>query len=170
MFDIAPLLSALEGSRLGLFMQTSSWAFPTVESFHVVFLVLVVGVIAIVDLRLLGVASRSRRLTEVAADCLAWTWIAFVLAAVTGLMMFVANATTYWDNTYFRWKMVCLMLAGVNMLFFELFTMRGVAEWDHDSAAVPLAGRIAGLLSLAFWFGVIAFGRWIGFTPPDLPF
>ena len=170
MFDVTPFLASLESSRLGLFMQTSSWAFPTVESFHVIFLVLVVGVIAIVDLRLLGLASTSRRLTEVAADCLVWTWLAFALAVATGLVMFATNATTYWDNTYFRWKMLCLVLAGVNMLIFELFTMRGVADWDADSAAVPLAGKAAGVLSLCFWFGVVAFGRWIGFTPPDLPF
>ncbi len=59
--------------------------------------------------------------------------------------------------------MTLLLLAGVNMLLFHFLTYRGVAGWD-EQRVTPRSARIAGLLSLAFWTGVIVFGRWIGFT------
>jgi hypothetical protein len=136
--------------------------FPYVESAHVVFLAIVAGTIFTVDARLLGLASRQLRFTYLSEHLLPWTWGAFVGAAITGTMMFVANATTYADNTPFLIKMGLLLLAGVNMLYFQFVTLRGVQLWD---AGKPVAAaRAAGLLSILLWCGVIGFGRWIGFV------
>ena len=168
--DLIPYLEALKASDFSLSIQYSAWAFPVIESAHVVAITLVFGIIAIVDLRLLGVASVSRRLSEVSRDCLGLTWVFFALAVVTGLLMFVTNAPTYFENTWFRWKMLFIALAGVNMLIFELITVRGRSDWDDGSTSVPASGRFAGLLSIAFWFGVILCGRMIGFTLYQLPF
>lgn len=162
--DIQTLLDQLEASSVAQFMQTSAWAFPTVESIHVIAITIVFGVIAIVDLRLLGVASRSRRFTEVARDCLHWTWAAFGLAVISGCVMFATNAHTYFDNGWFRLKMLFLLLAGINMLVFELITVRSVAQWDDGTATLPNSVRVAGFLSISFWIAVIVCGRWIGFT------
>ena len=165
-----PFLEALKASDFSLSIQYSAWAFPVIESVHVVAITLVFGIIAIVDLRLLGVASVSRRLSEVSRDCLVLTWVFFALAVVTGLLMFVTNAPIYFENTWFRWKMLFIALAGVNMLVFELITVRGSADWDDGSTSVPAAGKLAGLLSITFWFAVILCGRMIGFTLYQLPF
>ena len=153
----------LENTELGMFISGSTWAFPTIESIHVFFLVIVVGTIAIVDLRLLGVASRNRSVSKLSNDVLPVTWSAFVGALITGLLLFSSKATHYLDDMPFRFKMVCLALAGVNMLIFHFLTYREVKSWDDD-VITPRAARIAGLLSLVFWIGVVAFGRWIGFT------
>ena len=59
--------------------------------------------------------------------------------------------------------MVLLLLAGANMLAFHRFTYRGVAAWDVDTPTPP-AAKLAGGLSLLFWIGVVACGRWVGFT------
>ncbi|QDZ09781.1 DUF6644 family protein [Devosia ginsengisoli] len=168
--DFSPLFRWLEALQLSQAIKFSAWMFPTIESLHVIAIALVFGVIAIVDLRLLGVASRSRRFTEVAHDCLHWTWAAFVLALLTGGLMFASNATTYGGNTLFWWKMGLLVLAGINMFIFELVTARSVTNWDAPDARVPAAARIAGLLSLGLWLAVIATGRWIGYTLYALPF
>jgi hypothetical protein len=157
------LFEALESSPMAIFLAESSWAFPTVESLHVLFLVLVVGSIAVVDLRLLGLASAHRRVTDVSRDVLPVTWGSFALAVVTGLLLFSSNATKYAENGPFRIKMILLLLAGVNMLTFHFLTYRKVAQWDH-ARTPPVAARIAGGLSLCFWFLVVVFGRWIGFT------
>jgi hypothetical protein len=55
-----------------------------------------------------------------------------------------------------------LLIAGLNMLYFQLVTWRGVANWDTGRAAP--AARLAGAISMLCWTGVIAFGRWIGFV------
>lgn len=168
--DPSPIFAALQASGLAQFIQVSAWAFPVIESLHVIAVALVVGVIAIVDLRLLGVASASRRMSEVSRDCLHLTWAAFVLAVVTGLLMFVSNAQTYWDNEWFRWKLIFIMLAGLNMMIFEFYTARSMPVWDDGSVAVPRAGRLAGAMSLGFWMAVIVCGRMIGFTLYAIPF
>lgn len=156
-------LQWLQATPVAEFMQQSDWAFPTAESLHVVALCLVLGTIAIVDLRLIGVAATRAPFTAVARDCLRWTWAAFALALVTGVLMFIANADSYLGNTAFRVKMLLMLLAGANMALFELRTVRSVATWD-TAAAVPLAARLAGLLSLGCWIAIVGFGRWIGFT------
>jgi hypothetical protein len=138
-----------------------SW-FQWVESTHVVFLAAVAGTIFVVDARLMGLASRQLRITYLAEKLLPWTWVAFVGAAVTGLLLFMANAVGYLDKTPFLIKMGLLLIAGLNMLFFQLVTWRGVANWDTGRAAP--AARVAGLISMLCWIGVIAFGRWIGFV------
>jgi hypothetical protein len=160
---ILSLCQWIENSPIGMFISGSTWAFPTIESIHVFFLVIVVGTIAIVDLRLLGVASRNRKVSQLSIEILPLTWGAFGGAVVTGLLMFSSKASHYYANWPFRFKILCLVLAGVNMLLFHFLTYRDVERWD-DHPVAPRTARLAGFLSLTFWIGVVAFGRWIGFT------
>lgn len=143
-------------------IRESEWLFPTIETVHVLALVLVVGSILMVDLRLLGLANRERSVRAVAGERLPLTWTAFVVAAIAGALLFSSKAVTYYDDTPFRLKMVCLLLAGLNMAWFHLLTFRRVAEWDHG--ATPVGARVAGGLSLMLWITIVAAGRWIGFT------
>ena len=136
--------------------------FPWVESAHVVCLAAVAGTIFTVDARLLGIASRKLRFTYLSAQLLPWTWGAFIGAVITGALMFAANATSYAGNTPFRIKLVLLLLAGINMLYFQFVTFRTVEKWDTE-VPVP-AARAAGMLSILLWSGVVGFGRWIGFV------
>jgi hypothetical protein len=161
--SVMALLSWVEATRVAEFMRESEWAFPAVESVHVIALALVIGTISIVDLRLLGLASTTRAFSELAGQVLPWTWGAFVLAAMSGSLMFIGQPQAYFDNVAFRIKFALMLLAGINMLVFQLLTSRGAAKWDHEPAA-PLAGKIAGALSLAFWIAIVFFGRRIGFT------
>ena len=160
---IAAILKWLESTPLSIFILESEWAFPTIESIHVIAIALVVGTISIVDLRLLGLASTKRGFTELSHEVLPWTWLAFAVAVIAGLLLFISHATEYFGNTAFRIKLLLILLAGLNMMYFHLFTCQKVSEWDR-SFAVPLAGRIAGGISLLCWIAVIGFGRWIGFS------
>ena len=157
------LWQTLEASSLATFLAESAWAFPTVESLHVLAIVTVVGSIAIMDLRLLGLASNGSAVSAVSDETLPYVWIAFMVAVATGSLLFVSRATAYAVNTYFIAKMVCLVLAGLNMLLFQSITWRGRDGWDH-SATLPLAARMAGGISLLFWIMVVVCGRLIGFT------
>ncbi len=137
--------------------------FPSIECVHVLALTMVIGSIAIVDLRLIGVASRDRPLARLTAEVLPVTWTAFAVAALTGSLLFSSNAVKYSHNLCFQAKMCLLLLAGANMLVFRLFTNRGVERWGQ-ARLLPLPARVAGFVSLALWIAVVAVGRWIGFT------
>ena len=153
----------LEESPLGLAITESEWLFPTIETLHVLALTLVFGSIAMLDLRLLGVSNRDRGVIQLAGDTLPWTWSAFVVAAITGALMFVSAATSYYDNVPFRIKLVLLALAGLNMAVFHFTAYRAVHDWNL-TLPTPQAARIAASLSLLFWIGVVVAGRWIGFV------
>lgn len=147
---------------LAQMIAESTWMFPAFESLHVIAITLVVGSIAFVDLRLLGIASKHRSVTELTAEILPWTWGLFALAAMAGAVLFISNAESYFHNIPFRLKMLCMGLSGLNMLFFHAFTWRSVHLWDHGPTQT--GAKIAGGLSLTFWVLVVVFGRWIGFT------
>ncbi len=148
----------------GLAIRENESLFPWIESVHVLAITLVVGSIAIVDLRLLGLASRDRSVTALTRDVLPCTWIAFAVAALTGSLLFISNAVNYAHNFHFRVKILLLLLAGANMLFFHFVSGRDAASWGNSVNTTPLRARLAGGASLALWIGVVAFGRWIGFT------
>jgi len=159
---IASLIQSIEASAVAEWMRASVKAMPFVEAIHVLAVATVFGTILIVDLRLLGFPNTQRPFTRVSDEMLRLTWGAFLVAVVTGLLMFAPNANTYFGNTAFRFKMLALLGAGVNMAIFQYITFRGVAAWDRGTP--PPAGRLAGVLSILIWVTVIFLGRWIGFT------
>jgi len=161
--DIASTLDWLQQTGLAVQIRDSLFTFPLLEGVHVIGLALVFGTIAIVDLRLLGMASTSRSFQRLAADTLKWTWAAFAVTALTGVLMFITNAAVYFHNAYFRAKVVLLVVAALNVLLFELTAGRTVKQWDRAPAAPPL-GRAIAAVSLVVWVGVIVTGRMIGFT------
>lgn len=152
----------LENTSLALWISQSDFGFAAIETVHVLALTTVVGTIAVVDLRLLNLASRHRSVLALSTEVLPVTWGAFVVAVIAGALLFLTKATEYVDNIPFRLKMLCLVLAGVNMIVFHYFTYRKVENWD--SGAAPPAARIAAIISLCLWACVIVCGRWIGFT------
>lgn len=161
--DLMPLIESIQASGVAEWMRSSLKAMPIVEATHVLAVALVFGSIFIVDLRLLGIPGTRRAFTKVAHELLRLTWAGFAIAVVTGALMFAPNAATYYGNTAFRWKLVALFAAGINMAIFELLTVRSVAAWDRDRPT-PAAARVAGVLSIVLWLSVILLGRWIGFT------
>jgi hypothetical protein len=144
-------------------IRANELAFPSLESVHVLAITLVLGSIAVADLRLLGLASVKRPVSQLLHEVLPVTWVAFAVALITGLLMFTSNAIEYAHNKPFQFKMIMLVLAGLNMLVFQLVTFRSVGTWD-DAVRTPPGARFAGAASLICWIAVVAFGRWIGFT------
>jgi hypothetical protein len=157
------LTETIHASAIAEWMRTSLKAMPIIESIHVMAVAVVFGSILIVDLRLLGFPNTLRAFSRTAHETLRLTWMAFAVAVVTGALLFAPNSITYYGNTAFRFKMLALLLAGINMAVFEFGTVRGVASWDSNRNP-PTAARLAGLLSIVLWIAVIVLGRWIGFT------
>src|SRR5215813_14267219 len=107
--SVVDVLSSVEGSQLAGRIRDSLYLFPLIESCHVLGLTMVFGTIAIIDLRLLGIASTRRSFRRIASDILKWTWAAFALTVVTGSLMFITNAAVYYHNFFFRTKMLLLV-------------------------------------------------------------
>jgi len=161
--DPSALLTWIQETRVAVGIRDSLFVFPLLESVHVIGLALVFGTIAIIDLRLLGLASAGRSFERMASDIMKWTWVAFAVTAATGVLMFITNAAVYFHNNYFRAKIVLLVLAALNVAVFELTARRTVEQWDRAPSA-PRVGRVVATVSLVIWVAVIFAGRMIGFT------
>lgn len=144
-------------------ISQSGWLFPTIETVHVLALTMVVGSIAMVDLRLLNLAYRDRTVREISDEVLPYTWIAFVVAALFGFLLFASAATKYYGIATFRAKIVLMALAGVNMMIFQFIPYRTVDDWGGVRQTTR-AAKICGGMSLLLWLSVVALGRWTGFA------
>jgi hypothetical protein len=158
-----PQLEWLQSTALAIELRENEWLFPFVEGVHVLAITLVFGSISIVDLRLMGFASRERSVDQVTRSVLPVTWVAFALAVVSGALLFASNAPKYAHNDFFFRKMVLILMAGINMAVFHLI-LNPNTNRDSSGRAVPVSDRVVGLVSMLLWIGVIACGRWIGFT------
>src|SRR5579859_8287284 len=98
-------LTWLQDLKFPTAIRESDWLFPTIETVHVLALVLVVGSILMVDLRLLGIIDRARSVRSITAERLPVTWSAFAVAAIAGSLLFSSKAVTYYDDLPFRLKM-----------------------------------------------------------------
>jgi hypothetical protein len=159
--DAAALAQALEGSALAAAMRHSMWLYPAVEVVHIAGFVLLVGSVAMLDLRLLGFTS-SASVRDLARHVLPWTWSALLVVVPTGVAMFSAHAVEFLDNPALRIKLVLILFAGLNAAAFHFGVFRSAPAWDRN-ARVPGAARWAAALSLVLWLGVIACGRLIAY-------
>jgi hypothetical protein len=152
----------LEHTSVGTAVRESLWLFPTIETLHLFGIVLLVGSTSALDLRLLGLSLRNQPVSNVAARLLPWAWVGFTVQIVTGTLLFSSEATKCYTNLAFRMKMLMILLAGINAMVFHWTAYRSVGKWD-DAARTPIGAKVAGTLSILFWFGIVAAGRWIAF-------
>ena len=162
MAPAAAPLSALEQLPVAAAMRQWLWLYPGVEIVHILGFVVLVGSIAMFDLRLLG-CSRSLPVPALARHLLPWTVGALALIVPSGLLMFTAHASDFVANRVFLLKMGLLFAAGLNAAAFHLGPYRSVARWEREQPAPPAARLHAGL-SLALWTAIIACGRLLAYT------
>jgi hypothetical protein len=143
---------------VGGFVTETPWMWPTCETLHFVGLSLLLGVVVLVDLRVLGVlkalsfASLHRLLP--------WAALGFGVNVVTGMLFFVGMPGQYTGNRAFYWKVGLVMLAGVNALYFTLLE----EPWSLGSGEdAPLTAKIAAGSAMILWVGVMYFGSMLPF-------
>ena len=144
-------------------LHESQYMWPFTESLHVLTLTLFVGSTIALDLRLLGVAYAGVPASEFTGRLLPWTRVGFAVMVASGLMLFYATPTTYYQSIFFRIKVLLLIAAGVNVFVFHSRTQRTISAWDNE-ATPPRAARAAAIVSLVAWAGVVISGRLIAYN------
>ena len=144
-------------------LRESLFVWPLLESAHVLVLMLFVGTAAMLDLRLLGLTFRSVPVSEFTGRLLPWTRASFALMAITGLLLFYASPVRYYQNIFFRVKVVLLVAAGLNIWWFHSRVHQRVQTWDLTMPP-PRAARLAAVLSLVAWAGVVVTGRMVAYN------
>ena len=148
----------LESTAIGVWTRESPsiWAYPTVLTLHTVGLGMLVGANAIIDLRLLGFAPR---LPVPSLDPLyRFMWAGFAINAVTGVLLFVANATTKSTQPVFYLKLSLIAAALGVTAAIRRTAARERSGADDSTPRVMSPARLA-VVSLVLWTGAIAAGR-----------
>jgi len=142
-------------------LQTHPWAFPALEALHIAGIALMLGNLVIFELRLFGLGA-GIALRPLARLALPLAVAGFAAIVVSGLLMFASQAGELLTNPAFRLKMLLLVAAGCNAVWFHA---RGsLARAEASPAGADPLGRLLGALSLALWLGVLACGRAIAYV------
>ncbi|MBQ1115557.1 hypothetical protein [Streptomyces sp. C3-3] len=157
------IFSWLEDTWLAETVRSTAYLYPVLESIHIVGIALLIGPAAAFDLRLLGVGQQILRVTTAANYLLRLSPVGFVIAAVTGVAMFLPGANLIADRGSAPWKLGLLLIAGINILILHRRTYRNVADWDTNQPT-PIAARCAAVVSLTSWTGVTIAGRLLAYT------
>jgi hypothetical protein len=132
------------------------WTWAICETLHFVGLSLIVGVIGLLDLRLLGFLRRVP--LQALRPLLPYGIAGFVINAVTGLVFFVGTPEQYVTNVAFGMKMLFVAISGLNVVYFETTQGRRALALA-PGAPTPTAFKVAGAVSLGSWFMVLYWGR-----------
>ena len=151
----------IEALAIAKAMREQLWLYPAVEVVHIVGFVILVGSVAMFDLRVLGL-SKGVPVRALARHLLPWSVGALLLIVPTGLLMFAAHAGDFLGNRAFQVKMALLLTAGMNAAFFHTGPYQSVASWDTDATA-PVGARISVAASIAIWIAIIACGRLLAY-------
>src|SRR5262245_23175049 len=137
------------------------WIWPASETLHFVGLCMLVGVIGVMDLRLMG------RLKGIPIGSLErlvpWAIAGFAINVVTGVLFYIGAPGQYYGNNMFWAKMAFMALAGINVLVFKLSGISRAVDKLPPDADTPLSAKLIGATSLFLWMGVIFFGRMLPF-------
>ncbi len=152
----------IQHSPIGSSIRSSTWLFPTIESVHIVGLALVIGSVMWLDFRLLGLSKRAS-VVDVSKTVMPTTWIGFVIAVITGVLLFTSEAAMCYTNLAFRLKMLMLLLIGVNAGCYEFLARHKKQEWGVERST-PFSAKMTAAVSLTLWCGVVVAGRWIAYV------
>jgi hypothetical protein len=150
----------LKDSALSSFVNGHRWVWPASETLHFVGLAMLVGTVSLLDLRMLGVG-KSLPLAPL-HRLMPWGVAGFVINTITGILFVVAAPEQYVNNIAFQFKLLFLLLAGINVLIFYLAVFRTTEHLGAGEEAPPAAKVIAGC-SLFLWAGVLYMGRMLPF-------
>ncbi len=141
---------------VGLFIANTPWTFAAVETMHMLGLTLLMGVVLLIDLKVLGFMPTVPFATL--DRILPWGILGYGLNALTGMLFFVAASYQYVDNPSFNWKLVFLMFAGLNTLLFTFDP-----GWMREGRPASAYSKTLAVTALCFWICVMFFGTMLPF-------
>lgn len=160
---ILEICKSLEQTSWATAIRQSLFLFPILETFHLFGIVLLVAATTALDLRLLNLSFEEYSVSALARPLSRWAWGGFAIQLISGFLLFASEASKLYANVPFRIKMILIVVAGANVVFFHYGVYCTVDKWD-ESAAVPAPAKIFGVLSILLWFGIITAGHWIAFV------
>jgi uncharacterized membrane protein len=154
--NMYPFYEWCDSTMIGQFIAGNTWSFPLTETVHIMALAVMFGCIFLIDLKLLGVNFGGIPAAKMYRELHSYINWSTVIIIITGIMLFLSEATKAYANDAFRPKVVLLVIA---LIFHYGFFTKAVSR-----DMVPANAKTLAWASLILWFGVGAAGRAIGFV------
>jgi len=154
-----PFFAWSENLWIGRSIADTIWAFPLIETIHILALTMMFGAIVIIDLRMLGLGMKKQPVAVLAKNLEPYMTWGLVIMLGTGYLLFASEAMKCFVNDGFKFKMALLFPA----IIFQFTLFRWISHKDETRRPMALGWFVA-LLSLTLWFGVGVGGRAIGFV------
>ena len=152
----------LNDTQISTYLRENDWAFPIIESVHLLSLGASVGTILWLDLRLLGLTYSDVSLPEVIQGIEPWAIGGFSAMFASGFLLILAEPLKCATNWTFGLKMLGVLMAGVNVLYFHKKIMPDIGEHKLDQELTWQAKMVGGT-SLVLWLAIIVLGRWFAY-------
>jgi len=152
-------LQQIQNTGFGQWVTSDSiFAFPTILLLHTYGMGILVGLVAAIDLLILGFAPAVRLAPM--QKCFPIIWVAFAVNATTGTMLFVGDAVTM-TNSDFAAKMIFIALGVINL---RMIQKRVFREPDISQGILPAGAKLLAVTSLICWLGAITTGRLLAYV------
>lgn len=152
----------LDSLSISTSLHESFYLYNWIETTHVLTLMLSLGMLFVIDARMLGWWFVNVPASRIAERLNRPMWIGFSIMIVTGLLLYIAIPVRTTQSIWFRIKVILLILAAVNAIAFNRWLASSASRWDLDRIP-PRRARVAAAASLCLWAGVIVCGRFIAY-------
>ncbi|MES2258056.1 MAG: hypothetical protein V4724_06035 [Pseudomonadota bacterium] len=147
-------------------LQATSWAVPLIQTIHILGIAVVLSSMAMLGLRMTGLAYRSQAIAEVGARLLPWMWRALPVMVVTGALLIIAEPKRSLPNAAFQFKMLMLLaMVAVSLIIGRAIAIATAAAGRQGDAVLrdTAQAKLIGLTVLIAWTGIVVAGRWIAY-------
>jgi hypothetical protein len=148
----------LQHTHFATTLAESDWLFPLIEGSHILAIPLSVGMVVLIDLRLLGIAFCGGPATNFLRSLMRLSSIGFAVMFLTGGLLLITQAGKAYGNVFFRSKLLFLLLLGINAAAYQILFYPRMVRWDSAGGA-PAGAKFCAAFSLVLWIGVIVCGR-----------
>lgn len=143
---------------VGAFVVGKTWVWPSCETLHFVGLSILFTTVLLVDLRMLGIAKKIP--FSALYQLLPLGMLGFALNLTTGMFFFIGAPQQYTKNPIFYWKMVFVILAAVNVLYFMLLDQPWTVGPEDEA---PFGAKVMAASAIFLWIGILFFGHMLPF-------
>jgi uncharacterized membrane protein len=145
-------------SGLSMFVVESKWMWPTCETLHFIGLSLLMGIVLLVDLRMMGFVKRVP--FPVLHRLLPWGILGFAINVLTGMLFFIGQPNQYIKSVPYQWKMALVLVAGANALYFTMFDEVWAIEGSDEA---PTRAKVAAGSAVVLWVAIMWCGNMLPF-------
>lgn len=147
----------LTAAAVASFVNENPWVWSTSETVHFIGLCFLFGAVSLVNLRMLGMM---KNVSFVPLHLLPLGLVGFAMNVFTGMLFFIATPGQYTENVAFYWKMIFMLIGGINILYLMMFDEAWAVKPGDDA---PITAKVVAGSTIFMWTGVIYFGRMLPF-------